>query len=79
MRVKASIVARALVLTGCSYEPPGPAVEQAVAAPVDAARVTVEDAGSGDKRVLTFDDIDSEQDLKFELTEGFAGRIHHLF
>lgn len=72
MRVKASIVALALVLTGCSYEPPGPAVEQAVAAPVDAARVTVEDAGSGDKRVLTFDDIDSEQDLKFELTEGFA-------
>ena len=72
MRVKASIVALALVLTGCSYEPPGPAVEQAVAAPVDAARVTVEDAGSGDKRVLTFDDIDSEQDLQFELTEGFA-------
>lgn len=72
MRVKASIVALALVVTGCSYEPPGPAVEQAVAAPVDAARVTVEDAGSGDKRVLTFDDIDSEQDLKFELTEGFA-------
>ena len=72
MRVKASIVALALVLTGCSYEPPGPAVEQAVAAPVDAARVTVKDAGSGDKRVLTFDDIDSEQDLKFELTEGFA-------
>ncbi|MDO5508712.1 MAG: hypothetical protein Q4F64_10305 [Corynebacterium casei] len=72
MRVKASIVALALVLTGCSYEPPGPAVEQAVAAPVDAARVTVEDAGSGDKRMLTFDDIDSEQDLKFELTEGFA-------
>lgn len=72
MRVKASIVALALVVTGCSYEPPGPAVEQAVAAPVDAARVTVEDAGSGDKRVLTFDDIGSEQDLKFELTEGFA-------
>lgn len=72
MRVKASIVALALVVTGCSYEPPGPAVEQAVAAPVDAARVTVEDAGSGDKRVLTFDDIDSEQDLKFVLTEGFA-------
>ena len=72
MRVKASIVALALVLTGCSYEPPGPAVEQAVAAPVDAASVTVEDPGSGNKRVLTYQDIDSEQNLSFQLTEGFA-------
>lgn len=72
MRVKASILALALVLTGCSYEPPGPAVEQAVAAPVDAARVTVKDAGSGDKRVLSYEDIDSEQHAHFELTEGFS-------
>ena len=72
MRVKASIVALALVLTGCSYEPPGPAVEQALAAPVDAARVTVKDAGSGEKRVLSYDDIESEQNSHFELTEGFS-------
>src|SRR5699024_8405576 len=72
MRVKASIIALALVLTGCSYEPPGPAVEQEVAAPVDAARVTVEDAGKGEKRVITYEDIDSEQDVYFELTEGFS-------
>ena len=72
MRVKASILALALVLTGCSYEPPGPAVEQAVAAPVDAARVTVEDAGSGDKRVLSYEDVNTEQNSHFELTEGFS-------
>lgn len=72
MRVKASIVALALVLTGCSYEPPGPAVEQAVAAPVDAARVTLDDAGEGEKRVLTYSDIDQEQDVHFQLTEGFS-------
>lgn len=72
MRVKASILALALVLTGCSYEPPGPAVEQAVAAPVDAARVTVEDAGSGDKRVLSYGDVNTEQNSHFELTEGFS-------
>ena len=72
MRVKASILALALVLTGCSYEPPGPAVEQAVAAPVDAARVTVEDAGSGDKRVLSYQDVNTEQNSHFELTEGFS-------
>lgn len=72
MRVKASILALALVLTGCSYEPPGPAVEQAVAAPVDAARVTVKDAGSGDKRVLSYEDVNTEQNSHFELTEGFS-------
>ena len=72
MRVKASILALALVLTGCSYEPPGPAVEQAVAAPVDAARVTVEDAGSGDKRVLSYEDVNTEQNSHFELTAGFS-------
>lgn len=72
MRVKASILALALVLTGCSYEPPGPAVEQAVAAPVDAARVTVEDAGSGDRRVLSYEDVNTEQNSHFELTEGFS-------
>lgn len=72
MRVKASILALALVLTGCSYEPPGPAVEQAVAAPVDAARVTVNDAGSGDKRVLSYEDVNTEQNSHFELTEGFS-------
>ena len=72
MRVKASILALALVLTGCSYEPPGPAVEQAVAAPVDAARVTVKDAGSGDKRVLSYQDVNTEQNSHFELTEGFS-------
>ena len=72
MRVKASILALALVLTGCSYEPPGPAVEQAVAAPFDAARVTVKDAGSGDKRVLSYEDVNTEQNSHFELTEGFS-------
>ena len=72
MRVKASILALALVLTGCSDEPPGPAVEQAVAAPVDAARVTVKDAGSGDKRVLSYEDVNTEQNSHFELTEGFS-------
>src|SRR5690625_7522344 len=70
MRVKASILALALVLTGCSYEPSGPAVEQAVAAPVDAARATVEDAGSGDKRVLSYEDVNTEQNSHFDLTEG---------
>ena len=59
-------------LAGCNYEAPGPAVEQAVGSDVDAPRVTVKDAGTGDKRVLAYADIGKEQAVTVDVTSGFA-------
>lgn len=59
-------------LAGCNYEAPGPAVEQAVGSDVDAPRVTVKDAGTGDKRVLAYADIGKEQAVTVDITSGFA-------
>lgn len=65
-RVKAlaavSILAlSAAPLAACSYEKPAPSVEEPVGLPVDAPRITVESTGIGEKRVLTFNDLDAEQ------------------
>ncbi|WP_394284202.1 hypothetical protein [Corynebacterium sp.] len=50
------------------------ALEQAVALPVDAARVNVVDAGSGEARVLSYLDVDDErpaQEVTVEVSDGF--------
>ncbi|WJY90074.1 hypothetical protein [Corynebacterium confusum] len=72
-RVKAipAVLVTSLLLAGCNYQAPGPAVEQPVGMAVDAPRVTVESTGQGDKQLLTFSDIDSEQELNLDITEGF--------
>lgn len=57
--------------TGCTYEKPGPAVEQPVGLNLDAPRVSVQDAGSGEKRLLEFSDIDSQQNLTYSYSQGF--------
>lgn len=62
----------ALALGGCSYEKPAEPVEQPVGLTLDAPRVTLEDAGSGERRVLTFQDIDAEQKLDYSVTQGFS-------
>lgn len=59
-------------LSACSYEKPAPTVEQPVGLPIDAPRITVESAGSGEKRVLSYHDIDAEQKVTYSVTEGFS-------
>lgn len=76
-RVKAlaavSILAlSAAPLAACSYEKPAPSVEEPVGLPVDAPRITVESTGTGEKRVLTFNDLDAEQKIKYTVSEGFS-------
>lgn len=76
-RVKALAAVSALVLTtaplaACSYEKPAPSVEEPVGLPVDAPRITVESTGTGEKRVLTFNDLDAEQKIKYTVSEGFS-------
>lgn len=70
-RVKALALLSVLALAGCSYETPGPAVEEPVGLAVDAPRVTVEEPGSGERRVLEFTDVGNEQNLTYTVTEGF--------
>ncbi|APT87170.1 MULTISPECIES: hypothetical protein [Corynebacterium] len=75
-RVQTLVILSALALSGgalagCSYEKPGPPVEQPVGLTLDAPRVSVIDAGRGEKRVLEFKDIDSEQKLDYSFAQGF--------
>ncbi|QPK80361.1 hypothetical protein G7Y31_07930 [Corynebacterium lizhenjunii] len=62
-------------LAACSYSPPGPPVEQAVAIGVDAPRVTLLNPGTGAKRVLNYQDIGTEHSATVEVSEGFAQDI----
>lgn len=62
--------AATLALTACSTEQADPSIEPAVGLPVDAARVTVQSTGTGE-RVLTYADVDApEQSLQVEVSEG---------
>lgn len=62
--------ATALTLTACSAGEPDPSTEPAVGLPVDAARVTVQTAGTGE-RVLAYGDVDAgEQTLEIEVAGG---------
>lgn len=60
----------ALALGGCA-ERTAP-VEQPVGAPLDAPRVQVKDAGAGDKSVLTYKDLDVEQEADIAYRSGFT-------
>ncbi|APT92253.1 hypothetical protein CPHO_04370 [Corynebacterium phocae] len=60
-----------LALAGCDYSPPGPPVEEAVGAPLDAPRVSVTAPGDGQQQVMAFTDIDSAQEVSVAVSEGF--------
>lgn len=62
-------------LVACTTERPDPSIEPAVGLPVDAARVTVQTAGTGE-RVLTYQDIDAEeQSLEVEIADGMEQTV----
>ncbi|QGU04988.1 hypothetical protein [Corynebacterium comes] len=64
--------ATVLALTACSTEQTDPSIEPAVGLPVDASRVTVQTAGTGE-RVLTYQDVDAEeQTVEVEVAEGLG-------
>ena len=71
-RMKLAAVSLTLLLASCTYETPGPPVEDAVGVTVDSARVTVLDAGQGDKQVLSYRDIGKKQEVDYTLEEGFS-------
>lgn len=48
-----------------------PATEQAVGLPIDASRIQVISTGSGERVVMAYDDVDAEQAVDIEVTEGF--------
>lgn len=74
VKVFTALSAVAVALSACSYETPGPAVEQPVGLTIDAPRLTVEEAGTGEKKLLEYHDIDSSQEVTYRATEGvFAG------
>ncbi|AGS35215.1 hypothetical protein B841_08710 [Corynebacterium maris DSM 45190] len=59
---------------GDQFSDHGDALEQAVALPVDAARVNVADAGAGETRVLSYLDVDDErpdQEVTVSVSDGF--------
>lgn len=72
VKVFAALTTAAVALTACSYEKPGPAVEQPVGLTIDAPRVTVDNPGTGEKKLLEYRDIDSTQDVNYRVTEGFS-------
>lgn len=62
-------------LVACTTERPDPSIEPAVGLPVDAARVTVQSAGTGE-RVLTYGDVDAEeQSLEVEVADGMEQTV----
>lgn len=62
-------------LVACTTERPDPSIEPAVGLPVDAARVTVQSAGTGE-RVLTYQDADAgEQSLEVEVADGMEQNV----
>lgn len=71
-KVFTALSAVAVALSACSYETPGPAVEQPVGLTIDAPRLTVEEAGTGEKKLLEYHDIDSSQEVTYRATEGFS-------
>ncbi|MEY8209628.1 hypothetical protein [Corynebacterium sp. MNWGS58] len=48
-----------------------PATENAVGLPIDAPRIEVASTGEGERAVLAYDDVDAEQAVDIEVTEGF--------
>lgn len=72
VKVFTALSAVAVALSACSYETPGPAVEQPVGLTIDAPRLTVEEAGTGEKKLLEYHDIDSSQEVTYRATEGFS-------
>lgn len=67
-------LALAATLSSCSYSPPGPPVEQAVAVALDSPRVQLLDAGSGQRSVLAFADIGNDQELELSVESDFSQR-----
>lgn len=63
------------MLSACQTQEPVESSDQTVGLPVDAPRVTLVDAGSGERSVLTYSDLDTdseEQSVTATVTEGFA-------
>lgn len=72
VKVFTALCAIAATLSACSHETPGPAVEQPVGLIIDAPRLTVDHAGTGEKKLLEYHDIDSSQEVSYRATEGFS-------
>ncbi|WP_018020890.1 hypothetical protein [Corynebacterium doosanense] len=72
------IFSAALVLSACQAQEETEADGQTVGLPVDAPRVTLVDAGSGQRSVVTYSDLDTdgeEQSVTATVAEGFAQSV----
>ncbi|MCS5479351.1 hypothetical protein NYP18_06735 [Corynebacterium sp. YIM 101645] len=62
-------------LVACTTERPDASIEPAVGLPVDAARVTIQSSGTGE-RVLTYGDVDADdQSLEVEVADGMEQTV----